>query len=144
VAANELQALLDQYADLYAYNPSGTGVGDATGKLQAWLSEVRSVTGDPQLFPRQEGTTATFPDPICPNVAATVAVLVGEYGVVRGDLIRSTGYDVLDQVAKDAAKGSSPAASDAPYDAYLYEVNFSDSNGICRIDSAMGSGSGQG
>jgi len=140
-AVSEIQALQEQYRDRYAYNPAGTSVEEAQALLTDLLVEMRSATGQGDLQPEAGiQVKLAFPDPVCPRNASGIAIvaLVDAQGyLIESRLIRSSGYEVLDQQALDNVNQRSfSGQANGRYMLYQYLLSFSDLDGVCFTDNA--------
>jgi hypothetical protein len=140
-AISEIQALQEQYRDRYAYNPAGTSVEEAQALLTDLLVEMRSATGQADLQPEAGiQVKLAFPDPICPRNASGIAIVAlvdGQGYLIQSRLIRSSGYDVLDQQALDNVNQRSfSGQANGRYMLYQYLLSFADLDGVCFTDNA--------
>jgi len=140
-AVSQIQALQEQYRDRYAYNPAGTSVEEAQSLLTDLLAEMRSVTGQADLQPEAGiPVKLAFPDPVCPRNASGIAIvaLVDAQGyLIESRLIRSSGYDVLDQQAMDNVNQRNfNSQANGRYTLYQYLLSFADLDGVCFTDNA--------
>ena len=148
-AVSEIQALQDEYRDRYSYDPAGTSMGEATAMLSNLLVEMRSATNQPELVPEAPiSDTLAFPDPICPQNAGGVAivVLVDPQGyVIESQLIRSSGYWVLDdQALASVNQRNFTSQAQGRYTVYQYLISFADLDRVCRVNNARTQESGNG
>lgn len=140
-AVSQMQALQAEYRDRYSYDPARTTVGEATATLSSLLIEMRSATNQPELVPESPiFDTLPFPDPVCPRNTGGVAILVltGPQGdFIKSELIRSSGYRVLDdQALESVRKRDFTSQAKGRYAIYQYLISFSDLDRVCRVDNA--------
>jgi outer membrane biosynthesis protein TonB len=140
-AVSEIQALQEQYRDRYAYNPAGTSVEEAQALLTDILVEMRSATGQADLLPETGiQVKLAFPDPVCPRNASGIAIvaLVDAQGyLIESRLIRSSGYEVLDQQAlENVNQRSFSSQANGRYTLYQYLLSFADLDGVCFTENA--------
>ncbi|MFE4107979.1 hypothetical protein [Almyronema epifaneia] len=119
--------LEDKLKDIrfYSYSANWTTEGEATGRFSEWVAELSLNYGlfptrlaDPLVLP-YEPTKCLSPEP----VLASVGVIVDPAGqlVEEPELLKSTGYDILNQKALvEAQKQSFPAGNAVK--AYSLEV----------------------
>lgn len=140
-AISQIQALQEEYRDRYTYNPEGTSVEEAQALLTNLVAEIRSATGQTDLQPEAGiQVKLAFPDPVCPRSAHGIAivVLVDAQGyLIESRLLRSSGYEVLDQLALDNVKQRTfTGQANGRYTLYQYLFSFADLDGICFTDQA--------
>jgi hypothetical protein len=134
VAANpdpnaEQQSAINRLIAQYRFDPADTSEGDAASNRSSWLAEAQTKVGEATL--QQADVTIPMDANIrlCvdnPPVDAAIGVLVGPDGKRIGDpvLLRSTGYERLNQAALQSIGGQSFEASDAPT-AYAINIDVS-------------------
>jgi hypothetical protein len=124
-ALREYIALLQRE---YTYLPTNTTAPETEEKTAAWLAEVRTASGQPNLVPQQVTSVegVEYPLRTClpqAPIAAQVGLRVNANNQVEGAamLLRSTGYLALNKAAIENAKSYRfPAGSGAR--AYVVEV----------------------
>ncbi|MGA1133443.1 MAG: hypothetical protein ACO31I_14500 [Prochlorotrichaceae cyanobacterium] len=140
-AVSEIQALQEKYRDRYAYNPAQTSVGEAQALLTSLIAEVQAATGQEDLQPEPSiQIKLAFPDPVCPRNAGgiSIAVLVDAQGyLIESRLLRSSGYDALDDIAlANVNQRSFAGQANGRYTLYQYLASFADLDGVCFADTA--------
>ena len=102
---------------------------------------MRTATGQPDLQPEAPiQVRLAFPDPVCPHDVGTTAIVVlvdGQGYVIKSHLIRSSGYDFLDQKAMaNVNQRQFSGQAKGRYTLYEYQVNFADLDRVCFTDNA--------
>ena len=121
-----------------AYNSENTDRSDIVANMQTWLEKTRQASGNPELVWQPIKVDANYPDLACRTQLqrqagdATIGVLVDPQGklVAEPDLLKSTGYLLLNEKALDLVKNYG-FESPGEYEAYLLEIRFSGVSDNC-------------
>ena len=144
VIASDLQvpdaaiAQLRKLQKQLAYNSENTDRAAILANLQTWLGKTRQTSGNPELVWQPIEVDANYPDLACRTQLqrqagdATIGVLVDPDGkiVAEPDLLKSTGYLLLNEKALDLVKNYQ-FESPGKYEAYLLEIRFSGVSDNC-------------
>lgn len=120
-----------------AYSSEGTQDSDWVGNFNTWRTQAQQTSGNSSLEPERKAIalTASYPPEACAidfKGEAYVGVLVSAEGKPIGEpqLLRKTGYQLLDQIALEQAKNHPFAPSDQ-IRAQPVTVSFTRTEQVC-------------